>query len=203
MSTNFNPTHRTNRAIGSIKAGSPIRVARYDSRDYFSDLMMQLGEVDYHLDYRYCGNDVQFWDPIDKEATRKHALPGDYILTDGEHFEVSGTDFGWDPLPTQKVGGTEEVTITFHGTYYGLHGMKSGTTLRMTDKDILSLANRIKAFVPEPSPIEDARFIGARFVLVDEYRTLAKIDGAWYDNNGEAYTQEQVLDEYDEIEVIV
>ena len=70
-------------------------------------------------------------------------------------------------------------------------------------KFLHELADYIKENVPEPSPIENARFIGARFVLADEYRTLAKIDGAWYDNNGEAYTQEQVLDEYDEIEVIV
>ena len=203
MSTNFNPTHRTNRAIGNIKAGTPIAVARYDDVGFFSDLLGQLGIKNDDIEYRYFGEDVQFWDPRDLDRTSRYVLPDDYVITDGEHFEVSGTDSGWELLPARKVGGTEDVVVTFHETYYCLHGKETGTVLRMTPKDILSLADGIKDLVPEPSPIENARFIGARFVLVDEYRTLAKIDGAWYDNNGEAYTQEQVLDEYDEIEVIV
>ena len=81
--------------------------------------------------------------------------------------------------------------------------MESGTVLRMTPKDILTLADRIKDFVPKPSPTKGAQFIHARFVFADEYRTLAKIDGIWYSNNGIEYTEQQVLDNYDAFEVIV
>lgn len=202
MSTDFNPTHRTNRAIGKIEAGSPIRVARYDDPGFFSDVLGQLGVKNDHIEYRYWENDVRFWDVNNPGPNSKYALPGNYIITDGKNFEVTATDSGWSPLSARHVSGTEDVVITFHETYYCIHGKESGTTLRMTPKDILLLADRIKDLVPEPSPIKDARFIHARFVLADEYRTLAKIDGAWYDHNGEEYTEKQVLDIYDEIEVI-
>ena len=200
--TAFNPTHRTNRAIGNIKAGTLIRVAQYGSRDYFTGLIMRLGGVANLLDFRYCGEGVQFWDLTDKEATRRYALPGNYVITDGNRFEVAISDSGWDLLPTRKVSDTEKVNISFHETYYSLHGAESGTVLRMTPKDILLLADRIKDLVPEPSPIKDARLIHARFVFAGEYRTLAKFDGHWYDHNGNEYTEEQMLEDYDEIEVI-
>lgn len=202
MSTDFDPTHRTNRAIGNIKAGTPIRVARYDDMGYFSDLLGQLGAKNDHIEYRYFGEAAHFWDPRDLDSTSMYVLPDDYVITDGEHFEVSGTDSGWHLLPARKVSGTEDVIITFHETYYCLHGKESGTVLRMTDKDILTLADRIKALIPEPSPIEDARFISARTLDSGEYRTLAKIDGVWYDHNGDAYTDRALLANYDEIGVI-
>lgn len=203
MSTNFNPTHRTNRAIGTIKAGTPIRVARYDESGFFYGLLGRLGVKNDHIKYRYFGDDVRFWDPRDLDRTSRYVLLDDYVITDGEHFEASGTDSGWDLLPTRKVSGTEDVNISFHETYYCLYGAETDTALRLTPDHLRALASKIEDVLPKPSPIEDARYIHARFVLADEYRTLAKIDGAWYDNNGEAYTQEQVLDEYDEIEVIV
>ena len=202
MSTDFNPTHRTNRAIGNIKAGTPIRVARYDDAGFFYGLLEELGVTVYDIEYRFFGHDVQVWDPRDLNRTSRYVLPDDYVITDGEHFEVSDTDSGWDLLPTRKVSGTEDVTITFHETYYCLHGKESGTVLRMTPKDILSLADDIKDFVPEPSPIEGARFIGAYTRDSGAYRTLAKIDGIWYAHSGDEYTEKQVLDNFDEIEVI-
>lgn len=203
MSTDFNPTHRTNRAIGQIKAGSPIRVARYDGGGYFSDILTKLGETAYHLDFQYHGSHVQFWDPSAKETTSRCVLPGDYIITDGKHVEVSLTDSGWDLLTARKVSGTEDVDITFHETYYCLHGKESGTTLRMTPEDILALADRIKDFVPQPSPIENALYITAFHQTKGEYHVLAKLGGVWYDNNGIRHTEKQVLDNYDAFEVIV
>lgn len=203
MSTDFNPTHRTNRPIGKIKAGSPIRVARYDQEGCFYNLLSQLGVTSCSIDYRYFGDDVQFWDPRDLNRTSRYVLLDDYVITDGEHFEVSGTDSGWDLLPTRKVSGTEEVTITFHETYYCLHGKETGTVLRMTPKDILSLADDIKEFVPEPCPLDEARYITAFHQTNGEYHALAKIDGVWYDHNGIGHTEKQVLDNYDEIGVIV
>lgn len=199
MSTNFNPTHRTNRTIGNIKAGSPIRVAQYDQAGRFSNLRRQLGVTSYNIDYHYSGDGVKFWDPRAKETTSRYIFPDDYVITDGEHFEVSGTDFGWEKLPT-----SEPLAFAKDGEdLYTLQGWDSGDSITVTAAQLHWLSDMIKDSVPESSPIKDARFIHARFVLADEYRTLAKIDGTWYDHNGEAYTQEQVLDEYDEIGVIV
>lgn len=200
--TTFTPTHRTNRAIGKIKAGSPIRVARYTDTGFFSHTLGRLGVKDDHIEYRYYGDEVQFWDSSVRGSTTKYVLPSDYVITDGVYFEVSDTDNGWDVLPTRKVSGTEEVVISFHETYYCLHGKETGTVLRMTAKELLSLAERIKDLVPEPSPIEDARFITAFHQTLGEYHVLAKFDDAWYDDNGNEHTEKQVLDNYDEIEVI-
>lgn len=200
--TTFIPTHRTNRAIGKIKACSPIRVARYTDTGFFSHTLGRLGVKDDHIEYSYHGEDVQFWDSSVRGDTIRYVLPGDYVITDGVYFEPSNTDSGWDLLPAREVSGTEEVTISFHETYYCLHGKETGTVLRMTAKEILSLAERIKDFVPEPSPIEDARFIHARTRDLGKFRTLAKVEEVWYDHNGNEYTEEQVLDNYEEIEVI-
>lgn len=200
--TTFTPTHRTNRAIGKIKAGSPILVAQYNDTGFFSDLLGQLGVKDDHIQYFYNGDEVHFWDSSYRGSTTKYVLPDDYVITDGGDFEVSDTDSGWDHLLVRKVSGTEEVVITFHETYYCLHGKETGSVLRMTAKEILSLAERIKDFVPEPSPIEDARFITAFHQTLGEYHVLAKFDDTWYDDNGNEYTEKQVLDNYDEIEVI-
>lgn len=200
--TDFTPTHRTNRAIGKIKAGSLIRVAQYNDIGFFSEVLGQLGVKSDHIEYRYYGNEVQFWVSSYRGDTTKYALPDEYVITDGEHFEVSDTDSGWDSLGAREVSGTEEVAITFHETYYCLHGKETGTVLRMTAKEILSLAERIEDFVPEPSPIESARFIRARTRVLGEFRTLAKFDDAWYDDNGNEHTEKQVLDNYDEIGVI-
>ena len=194
------PTHRTNRAIGKIKAGSEIRVAQYNDTGFFSYVLEDLEVPSDHITYSYFGDDVVYQDEYDERIV----LPNDYVITDGVHFEVSNTDSGWDSLGAREVSGTEEVTISFHETYYCLHGKETGTVLRMTAKEILSLAERIEDFVPEPSPIEDARFIHALLSAVTpgEYRTLAKVDDLWYDHNGNEYTEAQVLDNYDEIEVI-
>lgn len=200
--TTFIPTHRTNRAIGKIKACSPIRVARYIDTGFFSHTLGRLVAKSDHIEYLYHGEDVQFWDSSVRGDTIRYVLPGDYVITDGVYFEPSNTDSGWDSLGAGEVSGTEEVTISFHETYYCLHGKGTGAVLRVTAKEILSLAERIEDFVPEPSPIEDARFIHARFVFAGEYRTLAKVDDLWYDHNGTEYTEKQVLEDYDEIEVI-
>ena len=64
------------------------------------------------------------------------------------------------------------------------------------------LVQLIQNTVPEPSPIEDARFISARTLDHGEFRTLAKIDGIWYDHNGDDYMDIELLANYDEIEVI-
>lgn len=200
--TDFNPTHRTNRAIGKIKAGSPIRVARYDT-GFFSDLLTQLGESADHLHFQYYGKDVQFWDPLVGDNTRRLAMLDDYVITDGKRFEVSSTCSEWSPLPTRKVSGTEEVDISFHETYYCLYGKQTNRALRLTPDQLRNLAAKIEDVLPKPSPIKDAQFIHARFVFADEYQTLAKIDGIWYSHNGIEYTEQQVIDNYDEIEVIV
>ena len=198
MSTDFIPTHRTNRAIGNIKAGTPIRVAQYDDVGFFSDLLGQLGVTDDDIEYRYFKDDVNFWVFGDIARSSRYVLPDDYVITDGEHFEVTGTDFGWEKLPT-----SEPLAFTKDGEgLYTLQGWDSGDSITVTAAQLHWLSDMIKDSVPESSPIKDARFIHARFVYADEYRTLAKIEGVWYDHNGSEYTEEQVLDNYDEIEVI-
>lgn len=201
--TDFTPTHRTNRAIGKIKAGSPILVAQYIDTGFFSDLLGQLGVKSDYIQYFYNGDEVHFWDSSYRGSTTKYVLPDDYVITDGEHFETSNTDNGWDLLTARKVSGTEEVDITFHETYYCLHGKETGTVLRVTPKEMRSLADRITAIVPEPSPIENARFIRARSSDHPhiEY-TLAKFDGYWYDNIDRTLTEQEVLNCMDSFEVI-
>lgn len=201
MST-FTPTHRTNRPIGKIKACSPIRVAQYTDAGFFSDLLGQLGVKDDHIQYRYEREDVKFWDVRDSGNANKFAIPGDYVITDGENFEVSNTDNGWDTLRARKVSGTEEVVISFHETYYCLYGAETELALRLTPAQLRNLAARIEGVLPEVSPIEDARFITAFHQTLGEYHVLAKFDDAWYDDNGNEHTEKQVLDNYDEIEVI-
>lgn len=202
--TTFTPTHRTNRAIGKIKSGSLIRVAQYDDSFFglFSHVLWKLGIDPNLVSYNYYGGDVMF-----REGDRpsgKMVLPNDYVITDGETIEVSDTDSGWYLLPARKVSGTEEVNISFHETYYCLYGAETDKTLNLTPDQLRDLSAKIEDALPEVSPIEDARFIHA-FLAADipgEYRTLAKVDGRWYDHNGEEYTEEQVLYNYDEIEVI-
>lgn len=248
MSTDFTPTHRTNRAIGNIKSGSPIRVAKYDDPGSFIYLLEKLGAEYDHIEYRYDEQDVQFWDSRVRTGSSRYVLPDDYVITDGEHFEVSYTDSGWDLLPTRKVSGTEKVNISFHETYYCLYGAETDTVLRLTPDHLRALASKIaevlsddspegvsfiawgddlytlrgdtgaeikvaaeqlhklvqiiKERVPEPSPIEDAQFITAFNQNKGEYQVLAKFDDVWYDDNGIQHTDQQVLEDYDEIEVI-
>ena len=202
MST-FTPTHRTNRPIGKIKAGSPIRVAQYNDTGFFSDLLAQLKVKSHFIQYRYDKEDVQFWDDRDMGNTSKFVFPGDYLITDGEHFETSNTDNGWDLL-TAEPPKPEGVTLSSWGdNIYSLQG-DTGAEIKFTGGQLHGLVQLIQKLVPEPSPIKDARFIHAFLTAVTpgEYRTLAKVDDLWYDHNGTEYTEKQVLDNYDEIEVI-
>lgn len=199
MSTDFIPTHRTNRAIGNIKAGTPIRVARYGHLEYFAPVLTQLG-IDRDLcRWSYFGQCVRLRYSDSPEMV---VAPDDYVITDGKHVEVSSTDSGWDLLPARKVSGTEEVNISFHETYYCLYGAETDLALRLTPDQLRDLAAKIEDVLPKPSPIDNARYITAFHQTKGEYHVLAKIDGVWYDHNGNEYTQEQVLDNYDEIEVI-
>ena len=195
--TTFTPTHRTNRPIGKIKAGSPIRVAQYNDTGFFSDLLAQLKVKSHFIQYRYDKEDVQFWDDRDMGNTSKFVFPGDYLITDGESFEVSNTDNGWDAPP--KPGG---VTLSSWGdNIYSLQG-DTGAEIKFTGGQLHGLVQLIQKLVPEPSPIENARFITAFHQTLGEYHVLAKFDDAWYDDNGNEHTEKQVLDNYDEIEVI-
>lgn len=198
MTTDFTPTHRTNRAIGQIKAGSLIRVAQYNGTRFFSDLLGQLGAKFDHIEYRYDGEDVNFWDSRVRTGSSRYVFPDDYVITDGEHFEVSYTDSGWELLPTAQ---TLDLTHDGYGEYY-ISFNNEDPIATVTASELHKLSKFIQDTVPEPFPIEDARFISARTRLLGEFRTLAKIDGIWYDHNGNEYTEEQVLDNYDEIEVI-
>lgn len=198
--TTFTPTHLTVRAIGKIKAGSKIRVARYDDTGFFSDLLGQLGDKEY-ISYRYDGEDVVFRDDREEAGPGKTVVPGDYVITDGNYFETSETGSGWHELP---VGTAEGLTFYPLGDdLYILRG-DGGGVITVTSKQLHNLVESIHNRVPKPSPIKDARFIHARLAAVNpgEYRTLAKVDDLWYDDNGNEYTEEQVLDNYDEIEVI-
>lgn len=199
--TTFTPTHRTNRAIGKIKACSPIRVSRYVDTGFFSDLLAQLGVKDDHIQYRYEREDVKFWDVRDSGNANKFAVPGDYVITDGEHFETSNTDNGWDLL-TAEPPKPEGVTLSSWGdNIYSLQG-DTGAEIKFTGGQLHGLVQLIQKLVPEPSPIENARFITAFHQTLGEYHVLAKFDDAWYDDNGNEHTEKQVLDNYDEIEVI-
>lgn len=198
MTTDFTPTHRTNRAIGQIKAGTPIRVAKYNDPGYFIYPLRRLGASSEHIEFRYQGEDVQFWDSRVRTGSSRYVFPDDYVITDGEHFEVSNTDSGWDLLPTAQ---TLDLTHDGYGEYY-ISFNNEDPVATVTASELHKLSKFIQDTVPEPSPIEDARFIAAIHQPEGEYRVLAKIDGAWYDHNGNEYTEEQVLDNYDEIEVI-
>ena len=198
MTTDFTPTHRTNRAIGNIKSGSLIRVAKYNDPGYFIYPLRRLGAASEHIEFRYQGEDVQFWDSRVRTGSSRYVFPDDYVITDGEHFEVSNTDSGWDLLPTAQ---TLDLTHDGYGEYY-ISFNNEDPIATVTASELHKLSKFIQDTVPEPSPIEDARFIGARTRLLGEFRTLAKIDGTWYDHNGNEYTEEQVLVNYDEIEVI-
>ena len=196
--TTFTPTHRTNRAIGKIKACSPIRVSRYVDTGFFSHTLGRLGVKDDHIEYSYHGEDVQFWDSRDRGETVRLVLPDYYVITDGENFEVSNTDSGWDLLPDWPEG----VTLSSWGdNIYSLQG-DTGAEIKFTGGQLHGLVQLIQKLVPEPSPIENARFITAFHQTLGEYHVLAKFDDAWYDDNGNEHTEKQVLDNYDEIEVI-
>ena len=194
----FTPTHRTNRAIGYIKAGSLIRVAKYNDPGYFIYPLRRLGAASEHIEFRYQGEDVQFWDSRVRTGSSRYVFPDDYVITDGEHFEVSNTDSGWDLLPVTQ---TLDLTHDGYGEYY-ISFNNEDPIATVTASELHKLSKFIQDTVPEPFPFEDARFISARTLDHGEFRTLAKIDGIWYDHNGNEYMEEQVLDNYDEIEVI-
>lgn len=201
MTTNFTPTHRTNRAIGKIKAGSPIRVAQYDDPGFFSEVLGRLGVESDHIQYRYHGEDVLFWDSRVRGYTTSHATLEDYVITDGVYFTVSNTDSGWDLLPASPPK-PEGVSFSAWGDdLYTLRG-DLGAEIKVTAEQLHNLVRAIKERVPEPSPIENARFIHARSKYFEEARSLAKVDDVWYDHYGNEYTDQQVLADYDEIEVI-
>lgn len=197
--TTFIPTHRTNRPIGKIKAGTPVRVARYHAPGFFSNALGDLGVKTDHIEYRYDGSDVRFWDSRVLGDTSKYAFPGDYIITDGTHFEASTTDSGWDLLTKQTPEG---VSLSSWGSgLYTLRG-DAGGEIRLAASQLYELIQVIQNRVPKPSPIEDARFITAFNQNKGEYQVLAKFDDVWYDDNGSEHTEKQVLEDYDEIEVI-
>ncbi len=203
--TTFTPTHRTNRAIGKIEAGSLIRVVQYNDIGFFSDLLGQLGVKDDHIEYQYLygGEEVQFWDSRVRGDTVRIVYPGDSVITDGEHFEVSITDSGWRLLSRREIASVQTLDLTHdgYGEYY-ISLNNEDPVATVTASELHKLSKFIQDTVPEPSPIEDARFISARSLDHGEFLTLAKIDGTWYDHNGNEYTEDQVLDNYDEIEVI-
>ena len=197
--TTFTPTHRTTQAIGKIKAGSLIRVARYDDPGFFSDVLGWLGVKDDRIEYQYLyGEDVQFWDSRVWGGTVRLVLPDDYVITDGEHFEVSNTDSGWGLIPPTQ---TLDLTHDGYGGYY-ISFNNEEPIVTVTASELRKLSKFIQDNVPKPSAIEDAQFIRARTKGLGEFRVLAKIDGAWYAHNGNEYTEDQVLDVFDEIEVI-
>lgn len=198
MSTDFAPTHRTNRSIGKIKSGSPIRVAKYDDRGFFSDLLGQLGARDHAIEYQYHGKDVKFWDSRSDTVQGKIVLPDDYVISDGDHFETSNTDSGWDLLP---VGSPEGVTFSAWGDdLYTLRG-DSGAEIKFTAKQLHDLVASIQEKVPEPSPIKDAMFIwgtpsnGPREPLVRD-------GDSWYDCTNVEYTEGEVLELFTDLVVI-
>ena len=197
--TDFNPTHRTNRAIGHIKADTPIRVARYIDTGFFYLVLGRLGIDSSLTEWFYADQDVMFRDPTERWHT---VLPDDYVITDGKNVAVTFTDAGWDLIPDRKINGTEEVNVSFHETYYCLYGVESGRALRLTPNQIRSLMTKLAEAFTDASMLKDARYISARTVDLGEYRTLAKIDGVWYDHNGDEYTDDEVLVSYEGIEVI-
>ena len=199
--TTFTPTHRTTQTIGKIKAGSLIRVTQYDDPGFFSDLLGRLGVKDDHIEYQYMygGEDVQFWDSRVRGDTVRLVLPGDYVITDGEHFEASTTDSGWDLLTKQTPEG---VSLSSWGSdLYTLRG-DAGGEIRLAASQLYELIQVIQNRVPKPSPIEGAQFIRARIRFLGDLRVLAKIDDTWYDDSGTEHTEQQVRDSYYDIEVI-
>lgn len=198
--TTFTPTHRTTQAIGKIKAGSLIRVAQYNDIGFFSEVLGQLGVKDDLIEYQYLygGEEVQFWDSHARGDTTRIVYPGDYVITDGEHFEVSLTGYGWELLPVTQ---TLDLTHNGHGEYY-ISFNNEDPVATVTASELHKLSKFIQDTVPKPSPIEDAQFIRARTKGLGEFRVLAKIDDLWYDHISKEYTEDQVLDIFDEIEEI-
>lgn len=201
MTTDFTPTHRTNRAIGNIKSGSLIRVAKYNDPGYFIYPLRRLGAASEHIEFRYQGEDVQFWDSRVRTGSSRYVFPDDYVITDGDHFEVSNTDSGWDLLPTEPRTPEGVSLDAWSNNMYTLRG-DTGAEINLAASQLHDLVQLIQNTVPEPSPIEGARFISARTLDHGEFRTLAKIDGIWYDHNGDDYMDIELLANYDEIEVI-
>ena len=198
MTTDFIPTHRTNRAIGYIKAGSLIRVAKYNDPGYFIYPLRRLGAASEHIEFRYQGEDVQFWDSRVRTGSSRYVFPDDYVITDGEHFEVSLTGYGWELLPVTQ---TLDLTHDGYGEYY-ISCNNEDPVATVTASELHKLSKFIQDTVPKPSPIEDAQFIRARTKGLGEFRVLAKIDVLWYDHISKEYTEDQVLDIFDEIEEI-
>lgn len=198
MITDFIPTHRTNRDIGQIKADSPIRVVQFDVNEYFSHALTQIGVDGLLCKWDYFGRAVKFRDPND---VWHKVLHDDYIITDGNHIEVSDTDSGWSHPTARKVSGTETVSISSHETYYCLYGDNTDTTIRVTAQTLHELVEVIEERVPKPSPIADAMFIWG--TPKDGPREPLVRDGDyWYDCVNVAHTEDEVLELYTDLAVI-
>ena len=196
--TTITPTHRTNRDIGQIKADSPIRVAQFDVNEYFTRVLGRLGVDALLCNWHYFEQAVKFRDPNGRWHT---ALHDDYIITDGNHIEVSTTDSGWSTPPARKVSGTEKVNISFHETYYCLYGEDTDTTIRVTAQTLHELVEVIEASVTKTSPIANAMFIWGT-PKIGPSEPLVRDGDFWYDCVNEAYTEDEVLELYTELGVI-
>lgn len=108
---------------------------------------------------------------------------------------------------TFRTSDSEEIILNtsseFEGNYeIGTYVDHSAEFITVTVKDLHDLADFIKTHIPEPSVLDTAKFIRAQDVNAVP-RTLAKFDGLWYDEQGDALTSEQVDQFYDFIEEII
>lgn len=98
-------------------------------------------------------------------------------------------------------GVDESFNLSAHETYYCVSGDDTGHAVRGTAKALRELAEKILDTIPEPHPLGDARFITA-VPQNGPREPLAKVDQWWYDTNGVAYGDDNVLNLYTDIEII-
>lgn len=104
-----------------------------------------------------------------------------------------------------RVNDAEEIAISSHDRSYdiGVFGDNMGEYVTASSRQLHELADFIKKNIPEPSLLEDAVFIKAVHVRFADTRSLAKVGSYWFDTDGKAYTEDEVLRYYDRMEIIV
>lgn len=208
-------THRTTRNIGSIKAGTPIRVEQFFTYQDFGDVLAKLGDNPNISYKRVVGGHVLFQDEsLDGPVFVNN---GDYIITDGTRFWATEVDTVFEPLPKKDTPmyfekrfdlGVNDGNIIIDGennpgeyalgTYRGIYP----NYVYISAAELHQLADFIKENVPEPSPIEGHLFIWGTPKSGFPREPLVRDGEFWYDSAGVAYSTEDVHNLYTDLVVI-
>lgn len=96
----------------------------------------------------------------------------------------------------------EGFTLTHHETYYLVSGNITGNAIRGTGKALRALAESILDTVPEPDPLEDAKFVTATQRYSGREFVLAKIDGVWYTTEDRSYPEDTLYTYFRDFKII-